>query len=470
MRKKKIAPLVVLLVVVSVIGLLFLVTLLGTNTDGLFNFELIRSETVYVVLVLMFLLLATAIVFLVAAIKSLKNKPDRKSEYDNVTVSADPLAGGNGSGEKDDDKKKESVDGQPRFARLTEIDEERKKQKTVTFDNGVTLKDLCEDFRNFCAGELKLYYTPSHIRQFVSGLSVSHILLMQGMSGTGKTSLAVAFGHYLKNESAVIPIQPMWKERTDLLGYYNEFTRKFNETGLLEKMYEANGSKEIFITVLDEMNIARVEYYFAEFLSMLELPENSDKNLDIVTDVWENDPKGLVGGKIPLPANMWFIGTANNDDSTFVISDKVYDRAMVMNLDDKCKPFDAPKTTQRRISSDYFKELCKSARTEYAITERSLKRIGKLDEYMIDRYHVTFGNRIMKQIKEYVPVMIACGGDEIEAIDDILAKKVLRKLESQNPIYVKDTIGDLCNYLDEVFGTDKMVACKKYLHRLDTIS
>jgi len=64
--------------------------------------------------------------------------------------------------------------------------------------------------------------------------------------------------------------------------------------------------------------------------------------------------------------------------------------------------------------------------------------------------------------------MIACGGDEIEAIDDILAKKVLRKLESQNPIYVKDTIGDLCNYLDEVFGTDKMAACKKYLHRLDT--
>ena len=160
---------------------------------------------------------AVLIAVLIALIIVLLINESRKSDALAVTVEHKNTDNGgeNGTGEKGNDKKEEFVDGQPRFARLTEIDEERKKQKTVTFDNGVTLKDLCEDFRNFCAGELKLYYTPSHIRQFVSGLSVSHILLMQGMSGTGKTSLAVAFGHYLKNESAVIPIQPMWKERTE---------------------------------------------------------------------------------------------------------------------------------------------------------------------------------------------------------------------------------------------------------------
>ena len=94
------------------------------------------------------------------------------------------------------------------------------------------------------------------------------------------------------------------------------------------------------ITVLDEMNIARVEYYFAEFLSLMELPDTEERYLDVVTDKREKDPKGLKGGRIKLPKNMWFIGTANNDDSTFAISDKVYDRAMMLNLDEKSEVFE----------------------------------------------------------------------------------------------------------------------------------
>ena len=63
--------------------------------------------------------------------------------------------------------------------------------------------------------------------------------------------------------------------------------------------------------------------------------------------------------------------------------------------------------------------------------------------------------------------MIACGGSELEAIDDILAKKVLRKLESQNPIYVRNSAEGLKTYLDELFGRDKMVKCKAYLTHLE---
>ena len=164
-------------------------------------------------------------------------------------------------------------------------------------------------------------------------------MILQGMSGTGKTSLAYAFGEYINNQAVVVPIQPMWKERTDLIGYYNEFTKKFNETTLFQKLYEANYNDQIYITVLDEMNIARVEYYFAEFLSLLELPDHKKRYLDVISDMWENDPKLLNEGKLLLPRNMWFVGTANNDDSTFAISDKVYDRAMVINLDKKSNPF-----------------------------------------------------------------------------------------------------------------------------------
>ena len=215
-----------------------------------------------------------------------------------------------------------------RFEMLKKIDEERMSAKPASFSDNITLEEFCDMFRNFAAGKLHLFYDIDIIREFVAGLAVSRIIILQGMSGTGKTSLAFAFGEFIGNPSTVIPVQPMWKERSDLLGYYNEFTKRFNETLLLQKMYEADGRQDMFITILDEMNIARVEYYFAEFLSLLEIPNSRSRNLDVVSDHWDTDPKNIKNGRVHLPDNMWFLGTANNDDSTFAISDKVYDRAM----------------------------------------------------------------------------------------------------------------------------------------------
>ena len=354
-----------------------------------------------------------------------------------------------------------------RFFMLTEIDKRYQNYKEPTYDNTITLKEICESFRNFSARQLKLYYDIRDIRRFIAGLAVTKLLILQGMSGTGKTSLAYAFGEYLQNKTIVVPIQPMWKERTDLIGYYNEFTKKFNETTLLYKMYEANNNRNIYVTVLDEMNIARVEYYFAEFLSLLELPNPEGRNLDVVSDVWNTDPKLLHDGKLRLPINMWFIGTANNDDSTFAISDKVYDRAMVLNLDNKADVFEGEETEFRRISIDHLEELFKDAQLEYEISERNLRRIKMLDKYLIDTFHITFGNRIMKQIKAYVPVVVASGGEELDALDDILSRKVLRKLESKNPVYVRSQADALCSYIEDLFGQDKMPLCIDVIRHIE---
>ena len=353
-----------------------------------------------------------------------------------------------------------------RFCMLSRIEENRHRYGHPRYDTAVTLDRLCEDFRNYAAYKLKLYYDINDIRRFIAGMAVSKILILQGMSGTGKTSLAHAFGEFVDNRSTVIPVQPMWKERTDLIGYYNEFTKRFNETLLLEKMYEANYSGDMYVTVLDEMNIARVEYYFAEFLSLLELPNPEERYLTVVSDTWDTDPAGLKDGRIKLPVNMWFIGTANNDDSTFAISDKVYDRAMVLDLDRKSERFVAPKTAPRYISADHFARLADAATQEYAVSARNRARLQMLDQYLIEHFHITFGNRIMKQINTYIPVFIACGGDELVALDDILAKKVIRKLETQNPIYLRGAAEGLLNYLDELFGTDRMTACKEAIQRL----
>ena len=139
---------------------------------------------------------------------------------------------------------------------------------------------------------------------------------------------------------------------------------------------------------------------------------------------------------------------------------------MVMNLDTKAEIFEAEEKEPIKISADYWEKMVKKARSQYKLTERAKRKIEKIDKYMIDHFHITFGNRIMKQITQYVPVIIACGGNETEAIDDILAKKVLRKLESQNPIYVRNAVDGLKDYLDEVFGQDKMKSCKDYLTSL----
>ncbi len=363
------------------------------------------------------------------------------------------------------EEKKEEVaeNDEPRFYMLNKIDLMSKNYVTPSFNNKMSLEEICNDFRNFSASCLHLYYDIEDIRRFIGSLAVTKLIILQGMSGTGKTSLAYAMGEYLENKTTVVPIQPMWKERTDLIGYYNEFTKKFNETTLLYKMYEASYNDEIYITVLDEMNIARVEYYFAEFLSLLELPNPEGRNIDVVSDKWDDDPVLLKDGKLRLPINMWYIGTANNDDTTFAISDKVYDRAMVLNLDKKARVFDAPLTEGKKISSSYLNELFTKAKTKYALSDRNLRRLKELDAYMIKTFHLTFGNRIMKQINDYVPVIVACGGSELQALDDIIARKIFRKLESKNPVYVKQMVEQVCNYLDELFGVDALIQCKETL-------
>ena len=425
----------------------------ATPTDLL---SLFTSEIA--ILIYVFVILAIIAVLVVAVIFSQRKDQAEPQEKTSVEAVPTPV-------EKTDDEAKDEVVTE-RFCMLSDIDRKRSKYGHTQYKSNITLDEFCDNFRNYAAYHHGLYYDIEDIRRFIAGMSVSHMLILQGMSGTGKTSLAHAIGSFVDNSSTIIPVQPMWKERTDLIGYYNEFTRRFNETLLLTKMYEANYSKDIYVTVLDEMNIARVEYYFAEFLSLLELPNPDERYLDVVSDKWENDPIQLKDGRIKLPTNMWFIGTANNDDSTFLISDKVYDRAMILDLDQKTERFVAPPTDKMVISAEDFEALVESARKEYEISYRNRKRLEAFDEYLIAHFHVTFGNRIMKQILTYIPVYIACGGEELFALDDILSKKVIRKLESQNPIYFKNAADGLIAYMDDLFGAENMTLCKEHIKRI----
>ena len=292
---------------------------------------------------------------------------------------------------KDDD------DITSRFHTLVQLDRAAVRYAPPAYNKDITLPLICRNFRYYAASELGLYYSEEDIRKFIAGLGVSHLLVMQGLSGTGKTSMATAFGSYLKNPSTVIPVQPMWKERSDIIGYFNEFTKRFSEGTLLKKLYEARYTDEIYVIVLDEMNIARVEYYFADFLSQMELAP-SNRYLEVVSDTWDDDPKLLNRGMLRIPENVWFIGTANNDDSTFAISDKVYDRAMMMNLDRKAEIFEPEKTDGDKISFSHFKKLVDDAKAKYSLSEEMSEKIRKIDEFLTAQYHITYGNRIRRQM------------------------------------------------------------------------
>lgn len=356
--------------------------------------------------------------------------------------------------------------GESRFSKLSQIDLEYKDYKLEDYHNTFTLPELCETFRNFAASKLGLYYKIDMVRLFVSAIASTRLVILQGISGTGKTSLAYAWGKFLKNDSTIASVQPSWRDRTELFGYFNEFTKKFNETDVLKKMYEAGYNDKVYITVLDEMNIARVEYYFAEMLSILEMPSRDEWIIELVSSEWANDPKNLTDGKLKIPGNMWYVGTINNDDSTFMVTDKVYDRAMPIDINDKGEVFKAEVTDAMDINSSYLEKLFQQAKEDNPIHQELLDKIEEMDNYVIAHFRIAFGNRIVKHMKDFVPVYVACGGKETDAIDYFIARKILRKFEQLNLSYIRDEIDGFIKFLDTTFGKDVMHECKEYLLRL----
>lgn len=360
------------------------------------------------------------------------------------------------------------IDPSARFNSLLRIDNFYKSDKYVRpmYNDDITLEDFCKDFRNFAASKLGLYYDLSLIKYFVACLGATKMIILQGISGTGKTSLAYAFGQYINRPSMICPVQPAWRDRTELFGYFNEFTKKFNETDFLKAIYEAGYYEDMQLVVLDEMNIARVEYYFAEMLSVLEMPRIDERRISIVPSVWDNDPDKLTDGKLFIAPNVWYIGTINNDDSTFAVADKVYDRAIQLDLDSKAARFDAPDKESINVRYEHMDEMFKAAKEKYPISEVNRAKLEELDSYIIKHFRITFGNRILKQIYDYVPCYVDCGGTEIDGIDFMIEKKILRKFQSLNLGYIRDEIDGFIAYINDLFGYENMNMCKEYLLRL----
>ncbi|NLA33133.1 MAG: hypothetical protein GX864_04270 [Mollicutes bacterium] len=365
--------------------------------------------------------------------------------------------------EPGEESEEEVSDDNIRFSKLHEIDLQYANHQIENYNNTFTLPELVDMFRNFAAGQLKLYYREDMIRLFIAALSSTKLIILQGISGTGKTSLAYAWGKFLSNDSCVASVQPSWRDRTELFGYFNEFTKKFNETDVLREIYLAGYTDDIYTVILDEMNISRVEYYFAEMLSILEMPNQDEWIVELVSSAWDSDPKRIKSGKLKIVPNVWYIGTINNDDSTFMVTDKVYDRAMPIDINEKGQVFEPKDIPAQHINYSYLDGLFKEAMDTYSISDETLDKIEEMDDYVISHFRIAFGNRIVAHMKKFVPVYMACGGDEIDGVDYFIARKILRKFEQLNISYIRDEVDGYIEFLDKTFGKGKMKECIEYL-------
>lgn len=361
------------------------------------------------------------------------------------------------------------------------------------------------------------------------------------------TSLPKIFAEAVMGEINVVVVESSWRDRNELLGYYNDFSKKFTAKEFTCDLYRAGCDRykdTIYIIVLDEMNLSRVEYYFADFLSVLEHEANKwkiklvDTDLrqlpteitpavrealekekgkeaaelkaildklypedtfvldeDEETKVTANDklrliaymsgkkfknaantrylvggPQNLIDGNtVRIPSNVWFVGTANRDESTFEITDKVYDRAQVLEFNKRAKGKQLSEVEKIYLPYEALEKMFLKAAVEYEFDGESYALLAEIEQILQANFKISYGNRILDQINKFVPVYVAAGqgsglsNDELirEAIDYQLTYKVLRKLE-----YVemnRDANKDAGDKLRKKFEQSGMKLAKEFM-------
>lgn len=289
------------------------------------------------------------------------------------------------------------------------------------------LKAFCEFLKN----EKHLTYSESFVRRFIAAVQAKNFVVLTGLSGSGKTQLAMAFCEWMTNRqiqgnsnAKLVAVGADWTNNEKMLGYPDAMHMGryvHPDTGILDLVLSAakNPSNPYFL-VLDEMNLSHVERYFADFLSAME--SGDSLRLHGASDVMDGVPPSIV-----IPKNLWVIGTMNVDETTYMFSPKVLDRAQVLEF--RVSAADMAAYLGDGVADETLKDFFPE-----------LAAVG-----------TEFGYRTAKEFKSYVESAQKLGAPDEEALDAAIMQKLLPKLHGSRkqlaPVLKK--LWELCLKRDE---------------------
>tara|TARA_B100000519_G_C14244312_1_gene439016 strand:+ start:439 stop:2442 length:2004 start_codon:yes stop_codon:yes gene_type:complete len=308
---------------------------------------------------------------------------------------------------------------------------------------------------------------------------ISCLTVMAGVSGTGKSAFPKLYAESVGIHFLPLAVEPRWDSPQDLFGFLNYMENRFESTTLGRSLVQFNNSpfassnanlnKQLLLVLLDEMNLARVEYYFSEFLSKLEMRRNSDVSNEsdyrmVSTEIYAgskgdedgeniNDPIYLYAG-----SNVLFVGTMNEDETTQSLSDKVIDRANVLHFGkpDKLKAYQQNVTATNNwapITTDTWNKWIVN------IDDNNVSKYSEIEEKLNDingtlaNLGRPFGWRTYKAIMSYIinhPHVKIKKEDGMIPLSDQIAMRVMPKLKGLDLGEYEEIFNQLSNQISNV--------------------
>jgi len=342
--------------------------------------------------------------------------------------------------------------------------ESKSNVKSANFESDSGEQTFINDL-NQVALSNQLVYDMEDLVNFHIAIKTGALVVLAGMSGVGKSQLVINYARALglsgvdeageeRKQFLFIPVRPSWNDDADLIGFYDAIHKIYRpaETGLVDLLIEASledNKDKLYLICFDEMNLARVEHYFSQFLSILELTEDryltlySEKLVPEVYNRHEYSPR------VPIGNNVFFVGTVNIDESSFQFSDKVLDRANVIRLkiyeslrawktvfEEKATGKPSEERAQLSpVPGNVFSSWCNNSPTEIGLTDAEIDFLDELNSALrkIDKDRVV-GYRIIRQIGSYlknIPCNVEGQGllDRGKAFDLQLVQRIMPKFK-----------------------------------------